>query len=134
MPPPLQPSSSPESGDSSDTSEEDMVRRRIPSLFCREACRKSRLEANLAQPSTPQRSSFVDNRMLSPSQRSTVSAQSTASYEDVLEDMEVRLQVAKENFNESKSVVSDVVKESKVAKKVVVNLNTAIKALKNINK
>jgi hypothetical protein len=72
--------------------------------------------------------------MLSPSHRSTLSSKSTGSYEDVLEDMELRLKVAKDNFNESKEVVSDVVKESKVNKLVVVQLNSAIKALKKVNK
>jgi hypothetical protein len=131
LPPPLQSSSSPESTESSESSEENLTRRthRTPGVYTREACRKSHLHPKGSQPSTPQRSYSADNIMLSP--RSNAS---TASYEDVLEDMEVRLQVAKQNVNESKAVLSDVVKESKVAKKVVVQLNSAIKALRNVNK
>ena len=70
--------------------------------------------------------------MLSPSQRSTQSTQSTTSYQDVLDDMNGRLQLAKDNLSETKAVISDVLKESKNAKKVVV-LNSAIKALKKVN-
>ena len=72
--------------------------------------------------------------MLSPSQRSTQSTQSTTSYQDVLDDMNGRLQLAKDNLSETKAVISDVLKESKNAKKVVVVLNSAIKALKKVNK
>jgi hypothetical protein len=47
--------------------------------------------------------------------------------------MQVRLQDAKDNFNETKAVVSDVMSASKVAKKIVVNLDSAIKAFKKVN-
>jgi hypothetical protein len=48
--------------------------------------------------------------------------------------MNERLQSAKDNLSEANAVVCDVLKESKNAKKVVVELNSAIKALKKVNK
>jgi len=44
----------------------------------------------------------------------------------------VRLQDAKDNLTETKAVVSDVMSASKVAKKIVVNLDSAIKAFKRL--